>query len=142
MKYRNLILSVLFWAIASVSMAVTLPSSSYSLSVVQEEQPFTSPFGTTFRNISLLTTYTSGNCTGGKEDYSRCNPCCLNEICPGMTEEQCWAQRPTELGDCIDYCSGTELGAPESPLSSPLLLLPFALAYALIRRRRQVSEQA
>lgn len=144
MKNRNLILSVLFWAIASVSMAVTLPSSSYSVLVADtEEIPFTSPFGATFKNVSLLGAYTSGKCTGGKDlGYSHCNTCCLTEICPGMTEEQCWNQKASELGECINYCSETELGAPESPLSSPLLLLPFALAYALVRRRRQASEQA
>ena len=146
MKHISLFLSVLFWAVASVSMAVTLPSSSYSLSVVQEEQPFTSPFGTTFKNISLLTTYTSGNCTGGKEDYSRCNPCCLNEICPGKTEKECWEQKPAELGDCIDYCSGTELGGTDSPLDAPVYVpLSFILAYAgfiFYRRRKENVEQA
>ena len=147
MKHISLFLSVLFWAVASVSMAVTLPSSSYSLSVVQEEQPFTSPFGTTFKNISLLTTYSSGNCTGGKElGYTHCNTCCLIEICPDKTEEECWAVKATELGECIDYCSETELGATDSPLDAPVYVpLAFILAYAgfmYYRRRRENAEQA
>lgn len=147
MKHISLFLSVLFWAVASVSMAVTLPSSSYSLSVVQEEQPFTSPFGTTFRNISLLTTYTSGNCTGGNElGYTHCNTCCLNEICDGMTEKQCWAEKAAELGECIDYCSETELGGTDSPLDAPVYVpLAFILAYAgfmYYRRRKENAEQA
>ena len=137
MKNRNLILSVLFWLVATLCMAVRLPNQPfYVSSITTEEIPTATAFGATFKNYSLLGSYSSGNCTGGPTlGYGHCNTCCISELCPGMTEEECWAQKPSELGECIDYCSGTELGG--APLGSPLLLLPFALAYAFIRKRKQ-----
>ena len=78
-----------------------------------EEIPVATTFGATYKNYSLLGSYSSGNCTGGMTlGYVHCNTCCLSELCPGMTEEECWRQKPSELGECIDYCSGTELGGP------------------------------
>lgn len=137
MKNRNLILSVLFWLVATLCMAVRLPKEAFNISNFNvEEIPVATTFGATFKNYSLLGSYSSGNCTGGMTlGYVHCNTCCLSELCPGMTEEECWRQKPSEFGECIDYCSGTELGG--APLGSPLLLLPFALAYAFIRKRKQ-----
>lgn len=147
MKYRNLILSVLFWVVASISMAVTLPSSSYNFyeSYNTGNEGFTLSLGTTFVNHSTLgvSAYT-GSCTSDEVwtgDVSVCEDCCAQEfkqcMANGGTYQNCKEQR----GYCDTECGYKALNQ-QTPAGEALLLIPFALAYALVRRRRQASEVA
>ncbi len=135
MKNRYFILSVLFWVIASVCMAVTLPTSSFTVFSGSEDAELTyvSDNGITFLGSSqpARSTIYTGTCTyeEWKGDVSGCQGCCDREFTCGATDYECWMLR----GACIDQC-GEPLGG--LPLGSPLLLLPFALVYALIRRKR------
>ncbi|MBR3871323.1 MAG: hypothetical protein IKJ22_01115 [Paludibacteraceae bacterium] len=131
MKYRNLILSVLFWAIASVSFALTLPSSSYSSFSDLGNEEYTLDIGTKFFNTALLSTYEPGTCVVDKQDpkaLQLCQDCCIGAVLANGGSEQ-------DYGVCMSDCFGYSL-----PLGSPLLLLPFALVYAVIRRKHKVTE--
>lgn len=156
MKHINLILSVLFWAIASVSMAVTLPSSSYDAfeSVNFGNESYTLGVGVTFKNSSLLSTgyepsttsdvaCTVAPSTSDEEAFTYCSECCTNNVfysCLGELgdTEAAVSECEKRNASCVQACKDSR----SLPLGSSLLLLPFALAYALVRRRRQVSEQA
>ena len=85
MKNRYFILSVLFWAIASVCMAITLPSSSYNSyeSYDMGNEGYTLGIGTTFKNTSILSSYNPGTCQGDKQDpnvLQDCQDCCWRLI--------------------------------------------------------------
>ena len=144
MKHINLILSVLFWIVASVAMAVTLPTSSYVGSSFGGSDSYETLLGTGVRmNVSeYLQTSSDINvnaCTieNVPRDPDVCSTCCGNEIvAKGGTLD--------EYLTCHDACTdgAFALNEEKSPLGEALLLIPFALAYALVRRRRQASEQA
>ena len=135
MKNRYFILSVLFWAIASVCMAVTLPSSSFTVYSGSEdtELGFVSDRGISFLGTGQTSNY-DGPCqyADWKGDSSGCVKCCEESFTCATTDYDCWFQR----GLCIDQC-GDPLGG--LPLGSPLLLLPFALVYAFVRKRKEAT---
>ena len=133
MKNRYFILSVLFWAIASVCMAITLPSSSYNSYESYESydmgnEGYTLGIGTTFKNTSMLSTYNPGTCQEDKQDpniLQNCQECCVGAVLSkGGSESDYYA--------CMNDCIGVSL-----PLGSPLLLLPFLAIYAVIRKRKE-----
>lgn len=142
---KNIILSVLFWAVVSVCMAIKLPSTSYSAYSTSdmESKSYTIGIGTTFTNQAMLTSY-NGSCTNqglnngsGTEIGNICTNCCADELCPGLSAEACQTKLIIEgnislWGECMKACEGEHL-----PLGSPLLLLPFALVYAFVRRRKE-----
>ena len=137
MKNRYFILSVLFWAIASVCMAVTLPSSSYSSNFAfanSDNESYVSSIGIQITNHAMLSAY-AGECDeyreGGQlwqEDANGCTDCCDRNFPSGVDREG--------RAQCYNMCD-TPLGMP---LGTPLLLLPFALVYALIRRKHMAME--
>jgi hypothetical protein len=137
MKNRYFILSVLFWAIASVCMAVTLPSSSYSSNFAfanSENESYVSSIGIQITNHAMLSAY-NAECDeyrkGGqlwKGDVNDCTDCCNRNFPSGVDREG--------RAQCYNMCD-TPLGMP---LGSPLLLLPFALVYAVVRRKRMAIE--
>lgn len=139
MKNRYFILSVLFWAIASASMAVVLPTSSFTAFSGSEnaELSYVSDRGVSFlgSTVDTRSAVYNGTCTyeAWNGDVSGCKDCCDKEFTCGTTDYDCWLLR----GACIDQC-GQPLGG--LPLGSPLLLLPFALVYAVIRRKHKVTE--
>lgn len=136
MKNRNLILSVLFWAVASVCFAITLPSSSYNAySAGDADESFTLGVGSTFNNAYLTASTYTGSCTyeAFNGDVGGCQNCCEKEFTCGDYDFDCWDLR----GLCIDQC-GEPLGG--LPLGSPLLLLPFIAVYAVVRRNRKDNE--
>ena len=139
MKNRYFILSVLFWAVASASMAVVLPTSSFTAFSGSEnaELSYVSDRGVSFlgSTVDTRSAVYNGTCTyeAWNGDVSGCKDCCDKEFTCGTTDYDCWLLR----GACIDQC-GQPLGG--LPLGSPLLLLPFALVYAVIRRKHKVTE--
>ena len=142
MKNRYFILSVLFWAITSVLFAVTLPSSSYTGDFMLGGDTYETKLGTgsSMMGTPLLAasgvTVDPSVCTedGVQGDPAQCGMCCYNNfykecIAQGGTTTECGAQNEA----CVKSCtSGSSL-----PLGSPLLLLPFALVYAIVRRKRK-----
>jgi hypothetical protein len=144
MKYRNFILSVLFWAIASVCLAITLPSSSYIGSTVDVDYSFSTANVTSGRSITGTYLASSVSYDGACNDYKQVSNerriCCMGQLTEvfSLTLTQCVQQNNT---DCMSYWE-TCLNATSLPLGSPLLLLPFALIYAVVRRRNSsaVSE--
>ena len=145
MKNRYFILSVLFWAITSVLFAVTLPSSSYTGSFIVGGDSYEAQLGTGTSMIGstlLASASVDTNpavCTeeGVQGDPADCGLCCVNSvykdcISKGGTTTECGALNE----ECVRSCTqGSSL-----PLGSPLLLLPFALVYAVIRRKHKVTE--
>lgn len=134
MKNRNLILSVLLWVISSVCMAVTLPSSSYTGIASSGSDSYETLLGTGVKmrgSILKASNIDTSVCTteGVPGDPDACGKCCQNKILFVYDDEVAYEK-------CVDSCTqGYSLG--ESPLGEVLLLLPFALAYAFIRKRKQ-----
>ncbi len=146
MKNRNLILSVLFWAIASVSMAVTLPTSSYSSFVMDEEaSAYSISTGTTFMNHSLTASGTSAyeQCSQDvNPDYAGNPPKCMDCCAPIVGTRDLTDQN---LLSCLSFCTGLALGGYTPLDASVYVLLALALAYAgfmYYRRRKENVEQA
>ncbi len=142
MKNRYFILSVLFWAVASVCMAISLPSSSYNAYETNNlEESYTLGIGTSFNNTFLTSASVDarGTCYADKQSptvIEDCELCCIPSVLmpcvqAGGTEESCGPA----YKECINSCIGTSL-----PLGTPLLLLPFALVYAIVRRKRTIIE--
>lgn len=133
MKNRYLILSVLFWVVASVCMAVTLPKSSFTVFSGSEdaELSYVSDRGISFLGTGQTSNY-DGPCQNNewKGDSHGCVKCCEENWTCETADYDCWIQR----GLCIDQC-GDPLGG--LPLGSPLMLLPFIAVYAFIRKRKQ-----
>ena len=139
MKHINLILSVLFWAIASVSMAVTLPTSSYSSFVMDDDATaYTISTGTTFLNHSLSSSATTDfGChkKEGDEFGTYCWDCCTEYT------------RSTDVYNesniaCMQQCQSTHLGSLDANV---MVLLSMVIAYAgfmYYRRRKENAEQA
>jgi hypothetical protein len=139
MKHINLILSVLFWAIASVSMAVTLPTSSYSSFVMDEDATaYTISTGTTFLNHSLSSSSTKDwECykEEGDEFGTWCWDCCTKAT--GSTK----FDHPDNIA-CMQQCQSTHLGSLDASVA---VLLSMVVAYAgfmYYRRKRENVEQA
>ena len=139
MKNRYFILSVLFWAIASVCMAITLPTTSYQSSYLGSEgasEGIMLGSGTTYTQVYLSASNTdyADACYGAfSDDEDSCIECCENY------EDAC----PAGDLDCYDkvrICKTTCHEGPSLPLGSPLLLLPFALVYAVIRKNSKDKE--
>jgi hypothetical protein len=139
MKYINLILSVLVWMVASVAMAVTLPTSSYVGSSFGGSDSYETLLGTGVKmNVSEYLQASSNvdvnACTieNVPRDPDVCSTCCGNEIiAKGGTLD--------EYLTCHDACShgAFALNEEKSPLGEALILLPFALVYALVRKRKE-----
>jgi hypothetical protein len=139
MKHINLILSVLFWAIASVSMAVTLPTSSYSSFVMDDDATaYTISTGTTFLNHSLSSSSTTDfGCykEEGDEFGTTCWDCCTEKT--GSTK----FDHPDNIA-CMQQCQSTHLGSLDANV---MVLLSMVIAYSgfmYYRRRRENAEQA
>ena len=140
MKNRNLILSVLLWAVCSSVFAVTLPTSSYSAyETTNVSESFSFGMGSSFNNTYLTSAsdYARGACTVDKQASDaifQCEQCCITAVLipcasqPGATEESCGPA----YKECINDCMGASL-----PLGTPLMLLPFIAVYAVLRRRKQ-----
>ena len=139
MKNRNLILSVLLWAVCSSVFAVTLPTSSYNAyETTNVSESYTLGIGSSISNTYLTATsdYARGTCVVDKQDpdaIQLCEGCCLGAalipcLQAGGTEDSCGPA----YKECINDCMGASL-----PLDTPLMLLPFALAYAFLRKRKQ-----
>ena len=141
MKNRNLILSVIFWLVASCAFAITLPSSSYMVSTADVN------FDDSFSTFSIGTSSTiTGSYLGASQSYDgACNEnppvsqertiCCMGQIPEifGQTLTDCAKSYNT---DCLNYYQDC-LNSASLPLGTPLLLLPFIAVYAVIRRRKQ-----
>ena len=142
MKNRNLILSVLFWLVATCAWAITLPTSSYIGSTTDVD--FDNNYGNvtvgTSRSITgtYLTSAASydGACNTHEAVSQERTICCMGQIpekFSGMTLTDCARSYNT---DCLNYYQDC-LNSTSLPLGTPLLLLPFALAYAFLRKRKQ-----
>lgn len=141
MKNRYFIFSVLFWLVASCAWAITLPSSSYMGSTTEVD------FDNSFSTFSIGTSSTvTGSYLGASQSYDgACNEnppvsqertiCCMGQIPEifGQTLTEC-AQKFDQ--DCLNYYQDC-LNSTSLPLGTPLLLLPFALVYGVIRRRKE-----
>ncbi len=141
MKNKNLILSVLFWVVASCAFAITLPTSSYMGSTADVD------FDDSFSTFSIGTSSTiTGSYLGASQSYDgACNDnppvsqertlCCMGQIPEifGQTLTEC-AQKYNQ--DCLNYYQDC-LNSASLPLGTPLLLLPFIAVYALVRRKRK-----
>ena len=139
MKNRNLILSVLLWVVCSSVFAVTLPSSSYSaFETSNVSESYTLGFGSSFRNTAVLTSsmyeYSCIGADYNKNDDAQLRACesCCDDLGPCM-------QAIGDLNECLNAslrcknaCQGASL-----PLGTPLMLLPFIAAYAVLRKRKQ-----
>ena len=134
MKNRNLILSVLLWAVCSCLFAVTLPSSSYQFSLMSngaENENIILGNGTKY--IQIYTTSANANwgneCWEDSEGNEKlCLACCREKL------YECTS------GDCLvnnEECVGVCHNGPSLPLGSSLLLLPFIAIYAVIRKRKE-----
>jgi hypothetical protein len=141
MKNKNLILSLLFWMLASVAMAVTLPTSSYSGSFSGGAESYEVLLGTGVKmnGTSMLRSSTVDpyTCTdeGNPRGEADCTVCCANYVSwpcakAGGSESECGELNMI----CLDGCTN---GSRSLPLGSTLLLLPFALVYALVRKRKE-----
>ena len=149
MKNRNLILSVLCWLVASVAMAVSLPTSSYNAFDGSNlgNESYTLGIGVSFRNTAILT---SGNeistasdvvctpdpSTSKDEVYSFCSTCCTNNVfypCLGELGEAGASECEKRNYSCVQSCENSH----SLPLGTPLMLLPFIAVYAVIRKRKQ-----
>ena len=138
MKNRYFILSILFWAIASICLAIKLPASPFISEYAyadSDNESYVSSIGTQIMNHAMLSAY-NGECDHLREggyayqgDVNECFGCC-----EGISDREARAQ-------CYDMCE-TPLGMP---LGTTLCLAPFALAYAgfmFYRRRKENAEQA
>ena len=139
MKNRYFILSVLFWAVASVCMAITLPTTSYQSSYLGAEgatEGIMLGTGTKYTQVYLTsgTTDYADACYGRfPDDEDSCIECCedYEDACPAG-DLDCY--------DKVRICKTTCHEGPSLPLGSPLMLLPFIAVYAVIRRNRKDKE--
>ncbi len=133
MKNRYFILSMLFWVLASVCMAVTLPRTSYQSSLIGGEAPsegIVLGTGTSYKQIYLTSSENWGNaCWEESEGNERdCEDCCIKKL-NACTSGNCLDQHV----ECVNVCHN----GPSLPLGSSLLLLPFIAIYAVIRKRKE-----
>ena len=136
MKNRYFIFSVLFWLVASCAWALTLPTSSYMGSTADVD------FDDSFSTFSIGTSSTiTGSYLGASQSYD--GACNDN---PPVSQERtlcCMGQIPEIFGQTLTDCAKSYnqdcLNSTSLPLGSPLLLLPFALVYAFVRRRKEAT---
>ena len=144
MKNRNLILSVLFWLIASTVMAVVLPVTPFSGSSYGSDldgTDFQIGSGVSYTNVSLRV---SNNNEDGIDCAKKiaggantdCSSCC-QEVMESKYGPKWFMDNEPEFGDCFTTCQGWSLGDEETPLGTPLCLLPFIAIYAVIRKRKE-----
>ena len=138
MKNRYFILSMLFWAIASVCMAISLPSSSYTSQYSYSEETFTISTGATFGGSMLRNSITDevGLACGESVDEginSDCAECCQEKV----SDWNLSTEGNMKYGNCMTSCEGWALNEEDTPIGETLILIPFALAYAVIRRRKE-----
>lgn len=134
MKNRYFILSVLFWMVASVCIAITLPTTSYQSSYLGAEgatEDIILGSGIKYTQVYLSDNKSefADDCYGNNpDDVDSCVECCedYEDACNGNLD--CY----DKVRICKTTCEGVSL-----PLGSPLLLLPFTLAYAVVRRKRK-----
>ena len=143
MKNINLILSVLFWTVATACMAITLPSSSYSGGYIDESNSSelqlstgASFVGTPFLRASNNIDVDTSVCTeeGAPQDPVVCAPCCFNNV-----YKLCMEQTGNDYEACgpiNEKCNKSCTNGSSLPLGSPLMLLPFIAVYAVIRNRK------
>ncbi len=141
MKNRYFILSVLFWAVASVSMAITLPSSSYSGFNVDYDDSFNTTF--TVQSRSITGSYLSAAAYGGEcasATVDNMAQCCSELLSStyGISLSDATQQYYTG-GDKepLEYYNNCMKGHTSLPLGTPLLLLPFIAIYAVVRKRKE-----
>ena len=154
---KKQILMALFIVSSLSVFAVTLPKSSYSpISMTgANEIPFT--LETRAHVVSTLYAGSyDGVCTTEEEwgatDIQPCSSCCNDKVyipCISQYEMIYGEDVPEEFAnECLELTTSCQqtcdwaLNEKRGPLGTPLLLLPFALAYALVRRKRQASEVA
>lgn len=135
---KNIILSMLFWAIASVCMAISLPSSSYTSQYSYSEETFTISTGATFGGSMLRNSISDevGLACGeavNEGDYEECTDCCKDHIPDYNANEE----QNKKYGNCMTSCEGWALNEEDTPIGETLILIPFALAYAVIRKRKE-----
>lgn len=136
MKNKNLILSVLFWVVSICAFAVQLPASPFettSMSYDAASENITIGSGTKYTQVYLTsgTTEYADACYGVfPDDEDSCIECCedYEDACPAG-DLDCY--------DKVRICKTTCHEGPSLPLGSPLLLLPFALVYGVLRRRKE-----
>ena len=139
MKNRYFILSVLFWAVASVCLAITLPSSSYIGSTVDVDYSYSTVSVGSTRTITGTYLASSASYDGACNEHPQVSNerrmCCMGQLTEvlGLTLTECVQQNNT---DCMSYWE-TCLNATSLPLGSSLLLLPFIAIYAVIRKRKE-----
>jgi hypothetical protein len=150
MKNRYLIFSVLFWAIASLSMAITLPSSSYTGSSIQNDMwnnEFSIGSGISYSGVMLSVSNNDENgieCASTVENSNgtiTCDDCCIDKMV-SLYGPSWFMQHDVEYGDCFTTCDGWALADEQTPLGTPLCLLPFIAIYAVVRIRKENAEQA
>ena len=146
MKNRYFILSVLFWAVVSAAMAVVLPSSPFEGSSFYSEvqgTDFSISTGASYTNFSLRISNTDedGIECGKKvaNGGTSCEACCDDVLKSSYGTEDWYLDDAAEAkyGDCMATCEGWSLGDEETPLGTPLCLLPFIAIYAVIRKRNE-----
>ena len=140
MKNRNLILSVLFWAVASCAWAITLPSSSYVGSTFDYED-YSSSSITVGSSRSIIGNYAAsayeGSCsTAAVQDMVSC---CTGELMTkyGISLEQALIQNAIGNSEPLSYYDSCMSSQASLPLGTPLMLLPFIAVYAVLRKRKQ-----
>ena len=147
MKHLNIILSILFWSIASMCMAIKLPTSSYTSDYLggTDSPEFQLGTGITMKNTSFLAAAANIDvnvCTweGIPRNPNDCSECCEEYFLSGTVYDK------KSFLACTNSCEqGKALGEPETPAGEVLILVPFALTYAGFmnyRRRRKNAEQA
>ena len=142
MKNKNLILSVLFWVVASCAFAITLPTSSYSgfESATDYNVDYSSTIGIG-RSTSIIGSYLrisesyDGSCNDNPPVSSQRTLCCAEKVAEVFQETLTDCAKNNNV-DCLEYYSDC-LSSASLPLGSPLLLLPFIAVYALVRRRKE-----
>ena len=136
MKNRYFILSVLFWMVASVCMAITLPTTSYQSSYLGAEgatEGIMLGTGTTYTQVYLSagnSDYADACYSAYSDDEDSCIDCCkaYEVACP---------PGDTDCYDKVRICKTTCHEGPSLPLGSPLMLLPFIAIYAVVRKRKE-----
>ena len=141
MKNIKLISSIICWMLASVAMAVSLPSSSYTSQYAFSEESFSISTGSTFAGSMLRSSNHDevGLACGEAVDegeYEECYECCQEKVEGWNTG----VEGNIKYGDCMTSCEGWALNEEDTPLGESLILLPFIAIYAVIRRNRKDKE--
>ena len=146
MKNKSLILSIVFWFVTTVLMAVSLPSSPYYRGATRSAETFQTQVGTgvSINGYSLVGTASDEStdvCTGeNPQDVEPCRICCRdNVLMPCLDENPSDPYLCGQLNtDCIMSCTnGSSL-----PLDAPvffLLMMIAAYGAVVVYRRKTAS---